>query len=149
MSPTTLLIAAVVLLLTVGTGTVVHELLHAAMLRASGVDYEMRWLHGRCAGRLGAGVFGTWASVELLAVPADLSPWRLRAASLAPLLLATPLVVVAVGAVPDPFASGSVVLQLAVVGWLACSLPSPQDFSMVWHAETVLEEGHLPVVEAT
>jgi hypothetical protein len=148
MSPTTIILAAVVGLATVGIGTVVHELLHAALLCASGVDYELRWLHGRGAGRLGAGVFGTWASVELRAVPADLPPWRLRAASLAPLLLATPLAVVAVGAVPDPFAGGPVVLQLAVVGWLACSLPSPQDFSMVWHAERVLEEGHLPVADA-
>ncbi|QLD90986.1 hypothetical protein HWV07_18810 [Natronomonas salina] len=147
MSPTTLILAGLVLLLTVGIGTVVHELLHAAVLRASGVDYELQWLHGEATGRLGAGVFGTWASVELRAVPADLAPWRLRAASLAPLLLATPLVAVAAGVVPDPFAGDAVVLQLAVVGWLACSLPSPQDFSMVWHAETVLSEGHLPVAD--
>lgn len=139
MSPTTLLAAVVVLLLTVAIGTLVHELLHAAALHASGVDYEMRWLHGRGADRLAAGVFGTWASVEVLAVPADLPPWRLRAASLAPVLLATPLVAVAAGALPDPFASGSILLQLAVVGWLACSLPSPQDFAIVWHPETLLE----------
>ena len=148
MTPITLILAGAVLLLTVGLGTVIHELLHAAVLRASGVDYELRWLHGGRTGRLGAGLFGTWASVELRAVPADLSPWHLRAASLAPLLLATPFLAVAVGAAPDPFAVGSLPLQLAAVGWLACSLPSPQDFSLVWHAETVLEGEAVPVDEA-
>jgi len=69
------------------------------------------------------------------------APRRLRAASLAPLALATPLAAVLVGAVPDPFAGGSLYLQLVVVGWLACSLPSPQDFSLVWHANRVLEGG--------
>jgi len=141
MTPTTLLLAAVALFLTVGIGTVVHELSHAAVLRASGVDYELRWLQGGRTGRLGAGLFGTWASVELRSLPSDLSPWRLRAASLAPLALATPLAAVLVGAVPDPFAGGSLYLQLVVVGWLACSLPSPQDFSLVWHANRVLEGG--------
>jgi hypothetical protein len=147
MTPTTLIVAGAVLLLTVGLGTVVHELLHAAVLRASGVGYELRWLHGGRSGRLGAGLFGTWASVELRTVPADLSPWRLRAASLAPLLLATPFLAVAAGAVPDPFAIGGVPLQVAAVGWLACSLPSPQDFSLVWHAEAVLDGDVLPVEE--
>lgn len=141
MTPTALLVAAVVLLVTVGIGTVVHELSHAVALRAAGVEYELRWLHGGPTGRLGAGLFGTWASVELRSIPRDLPPWRLRAASLAPLLLAAPFAAVAVGAVSDPFAGGNLYLQLTVVGWLACALPSPQDFSLVWHADEVVAEG--------
>lgn len=138
MTPTMLLTAAAILLVTVGVGTVVHELSHAAVLAASGVDYEMHWLHGGRGGRLGAGLSGTWASVEIRSVPMDLSPWRLRVASLAPLALSLPFLGIAVGAVPDPFAGDALYVQLAAVGWLACALPSPQDFSLVWHAEEVL-----------
>jgi hypothetical protein len=32
------------------------------------------------------------------------------------------------------FATGSLAAQLALVGWLACAIPSPQDFSVVWYA---------------
>jgi hypothetical protein len=149
MSPITILLAGVVLVATVGIGTVVHELLHVAVLRASGVDYELRWLHGSGADRLGGGVFGTWASVELRAVPADLPPWRLRVASLAPLLLAAPLAGIAFGVVPDPFAGDALLVKLVVVGWLACSLPSPQDFSMVWHAGEIIDEGYVPIADAS
>lgn len=145
MTPITLLVAAVVLVLTVGIGTVVHELAHAVLLAASGVEYEIRWFHRDGSGRLGAGLFGTWASVQLRSVPADLSPWKLRAASLAPFALAVPFLGVGVGAIPDPFAGDALALQLAAIGWLACALPSPQDFSMVWYAEEILDGEDLPV----
>lgn len=133
-----LLVAVAVVLFAVGTGTVVHELLHASVLRLAGVGYEVRWLHGGRAGRLGAGLFGTWASVRMTSIPAGLDPWQLRFAALSPLCLAAPLVAIGLGVVPDPFASGNLYLKLAVVGWLACALPSPQDFSLVWNARTVI-----------
>lgn len=133
-----LLVAVLVVLLAVGTGTVIHELLHASFLRLSGVNCEVRWLHGGRTGRLGAGLFGTWASVRMTSIPDGLDPWQLRLAALSPLLLAAPLVAIGVGVVPDPFATGNLHLKLAVVGWLACALPSPQDFSLVWNAPTVI-----------
>lgn len=139
--PLEILVGAVVVLGAVGTGTVVHELLHATVLELAGVDAEVRWLEGGRAGRLGAGLFGTWASVRMTAVPVDLPPWQLRAAALAPLLLAAPLVVIAIGAVPDPFASDHLYPKLFLVGWLACALPSPQDFSLVWNAPAVVAGG--------
>lgn len=133
-----LLAAVLVVLLAVGTGTVVHELLHAAVLRLAGVDCDVRWLQGGRTGRLGAGLFGTWASVRMTSIPSALEPWQLRIAALSPLLLAAPLVAIGAGVVPDPFALDNLYLELAVVGWLACALPSPQDFSVVWHAPQLL-----------
>lgn len=144
MSPFELLVAAVVLLLTVGVGTVVHELMHATVLRASGVDFEFRWFHGSRVRQLGGGLFGTWASVELTAIPPSLSPWRLRAASLAPLLLTAPLMSIPLGVVSDPFADSNLILQVIVIGWFGCALPSPQDFSLVFHAgEIIADESQL------
>lgn len=135
-----LLLAVGVLALAVGVGTVVHELLHAGVLAAAGVPYTIQWLQGGPTGRLGAGLVGTWASVRMQSVPQDLPPWQLRVASLSPLALALPLVAIAVGVVPDPFVGDDLVLQFAVIGWLACALPSPSDFSLVWHAEDVIDD---------
>lgn len=140
-----LLAAVSIVLLAVGTGTVVHELLHAALLRLAGVDCEVRWLHGGRTGRLGAGLFGTWASVRMTAIPGTLDPWQLRLAALSPLFLAAPLVAIASGVLPDPFATGNLYVQFALVGWLACALPSPADFSLVWNAPSVIAGDTAPV----
>lgn len=139
-----LLVSILVVLLAVGTGTVVHELLHATFLRLAGVTCEVRWLHGGRTGRLGAGLFGTWASVRMTSIPAGLEPWQLRFAALSPLFLAAPLVAIGLGVVPDPFASANLHLKLAIVGWLACALPSPQDFSLVWNAPAVIASDRVP-----
>lgn len=139
MSPSELLAAGLVLVLAVCAGTVLHELLHAGVLRAAGVPFEIQWLPEGDGGL--AGPLGPLASVRLRAIPADLPAWQLRAASLAPLALAAPLLAVPAGAVPDPFAADAVVLQAAVVGWMACALPSPADFSLVWRADDVVADG--------
>lgn len=139
MSSYELLVAGIALLFAVGAGIVVHELLHAVVLKAAGVSVEIDWFHGR-SGQLGAGLFGTLASVRIRTIPDDLPAWQLRIASLAPLSLATPLVAVAAGLISDPFAGSDVVLQAAVVGWLACALPSPADFSLFWYAESAIAE---------
>lgn len=144
MFPFEYLLAAVAMLVAVGLGTVAHELCHATVLAAAAVPYEMRWLHGT-RGRLAAGASGTWASVRLERVPADLAPRTLRVAALSPLALAVPLVAIPVGAVPDPFAGGDLVVQFALVGWLACALPSPSDFSLCFQAERVIAERSRPV----
>lgn len=147
MTPVELLAAVTSLFLAVAVGLVVHELAHAAALRASGIPYDVAWFPGSDASEsLGAGLAGRWASVTPRKVPDGTAPWRIRAAAMAPLVLALPFVPVAVGAAPDPLATGLLPFQLAVVGWLACALPSPQDFSVLWYADRALdaeaESGH-------
>lgn len=127
----------------VASGVLVHELLHAACLRAAGVPHVLRLGGDSGAGRLGAGL-GAIASVKLERVPRGLAAWQLRVASLAPLALAAPLFAVAAGVVPDPFATGNVYAQAALIGWLACALPSPQDFSQFWHAPDIVAGADSP-----
>jgi hypothetical protein len=135
----TLLGAGVVLFATVVVGTVVHELSHAAALRAFSVPHEIEWLPLRAdVGSLRASLTGEWARVEPLDLPPGLSPWVLRVAALMPLLLATPLALVPLGVLPDPFESDNPHLIAATLGWTACALPSPQDFSLVWYAEQMI-----------
>lgn len=129
----------VTLLATIGVGVVVHELAHAVVLRAFGVSVDVDWLPGRdTADGFGAGVRGTWASVTPRSVPQDRT-WGIRAAALAPLAMALPVPLVLLGVLPDPVASGNPFLVALTVGWLACALPSPQDFSLFWYADRAIE----------
>ncbi len=139
MSPVELIAAGVVLFAAVAVGTVIHELSHAAVLRAFAVPYEVVWLPMRTdVGALRAGLTGGWAAVRLGRVPPSCSPWALRVASLVPLLLAMPLPLVLCGVLPDPLRVGNPYLTAATIGWLACAVPSPEDFSLFWHAERAL-----------
>ena len=141
MGPIELVAAGVVLLVAVVLGTVAHELSHATVLAAFGVPYRIEWLPARAqAGLLRAGVLGGWASVTPREIPSGLAPWRLRVAALAPLALAVPFALVFAGVLPDPIASGNPLVQAATVGWLACALPSPADFSLFSHAGRAIEE---------
>lgn len=135
-----LLAAVLVLLVVVALGVVAHELLHAAVLHAAGASYELRLFAGERGDGPSSALAGSWASVRVLAVPAGTSHWWIRAASLSPLLLALPVVLVPTGVVPDPFAAGDVVGQAAVLGVLACALPSPADFALVWEPESVVAD---------
>lgn len=141
-----LTLPALALFAAVTLGTIVHEHLHASVLQIAGVPYEMHWLAGASDATLGSGLLGTWASVEIRSLPDGLAPWTLRAASLSPLLLAVPLLAIPAGLVADPFAGDHLVLQAAVLGWMACALPSPADFSLVWHAEQLVAEDDLPAL---
>ncbi|GAA0671491.1 hypothetical protein [Natronoarchaeum mannanilyticum] len=139
-TPLRLLAVGAVLLCTLGLGTVAHEYAHALALRAIGVDYEIRWLGDRgSAGLLRAGLLGTWASVRPRTVPADAPAWGVRLAALMPLTLLAPFALVVFGVLPDPLATGDPRVVAAAVAWAACALPSPQDFSVVWYAETAIE----------
>lgn len=139
MHPVALLTAVVVLVVALVVATVAHELSHAVTLRALGVPCEVDWRPEReGAGFLSAQV--ALATVTPRHVPRDLSPWRLRVAALMPLTLAAPIPLVLLGVLPDPTASGDPVLVAAAMGWLACSLPSPQDFSLAWHPEAAIED---------
>ncbi len=133
--------SALVMMLAVCGGTIVHELVHAVVLHVSGVEYRIHWRYHPTRHRHEAGSVGALASVEPQALPPDLPPWHLRVAALSPLVLATPLLAIALGILPDPFASDNLYLHAAFIGWLACALPSPQDFSLVFHAATIINDG--------
>lgn len=141
-TPLGLAVAAGVLVGTLVVGTVAHELTHAAVLRTLGVRYELNWLPDEdSAERFGTGLFATWATVVPVSYPRDCPPWGLRLAAVAPVALATPLLLIPAGVVPDPVATGDLVGSAVVVAWLACAIPSPQDFSQFWHARRVLDGG--------
>lgn len=122
-------------------GTTVHELSHALALTASGVPCQVTIRPDRDESAvLGANLPGAWATVTPTAIPDDFAPWRLRTAAMMPLCLATPFVLVLLGVVPDPFATGNHPLQAAAIGWLGCALPSPRDFSLLWYPGQALAE---------
>lgn len=137
MVPMELLLAGAVLLATLAIGTIVHELSHAITLQLLGVSCEIEWGSSE-EGTGFARAWGALATVTPRSMPPDLPPWRLRLAALMPLALAIPIPLVLVGVLPDPLATGDPVVASATVGWLACGLPSPQDFSLVWHAEEAI-----------
>lgn len=140
-TPTDLLLAGGALLLTLVVGIVVHECSHAIVLRSLGVPFEVAWLPDRDGpDSVGAGTFGRWASVTPRTLPSDLSPRGLRVAALAPLALATPMALILLGVLPDPTQTGNLPLAAATLAWFGCALPSPQDFSLFWHARQAIEE---------
>ncbi|QLH84071.1 hypothetical protein [Halosimplex pelagicum] len=136
MTPIEIAAAAVALALAVSAGLVAHELAHAAVLRAAGVAYRIDWFPGDDTGVLGAGLRGRWAAVRPRAT-GETPAWVLRCSAMMPLALAVPLALVPLGVVADPFATDGLV-RFAAVGWMACALPSPQDFSVLWYADTAV-----------
>lgn len=66
--------------------------------------------------RFEASVFGTWAAVT----PREISQVTVLAMGLS-------------AVVPNPLQADSLLLTARTVGWLACPIPRPQDFSMFWH----------------
>ncbi len=135
-----LLLFVPVLLVTVITGIVVHELSHACVLRLLGMPYDIEW--GPTSGqRRSQGIpsLSAWATVTPQGPSCELSAWGVRCAAIAPLALSVPIVLIASGAIPVSVDTSNAVVAAAVVGWLACALPSPQDFSVFWYAHDALE----------
>ena len=140
MNPGEVVLVGAVLVATLGVGTVAHEFAHAAVLSALRVPYEVSWLPDRDAtGLLKAGIFGTWAAVTPASIPLDVPAWGLRLAALMPLTLALPFLLIPAGVVPDPITGGNPYVIAVVTGWMACAIPSPRDFSWVWHANDLVE----------
>ena len=138
---TDLLLAGGALLLTLVVGVVAHELSHALVLRWLGVPFDVEWLPDRAGPEpVRAGTFGRWASVTPRHLPATLPPWGLRISALAPLALAAPMALILLGVLPDPVQTGNAPLVAATLAWFGCALPSPQDFSLFFHAEAAIEE---------
>jgi len=144
MQTTALTGATLVLLLTTGVGIVVHELSHAAVLYLFGIQYTVDINPERVGPRrFNAGIFRASVAVTPRAISPETSAWAMRLSSVAPLILAVPFVTVVTGIVPDPLRADSLPLTASTVGWLACAIPSPQDFAVFWHAERAAAE-HIP-----
>ena len=133
-----MLVALALLGLTLIVGVIAHELSHAIALRAFSIRHEIRLLPDRSSPRgLRAVIGGRLASVDLHDVQVDVAPWKLRVAALMPLSLVLPFGLIPLGVLPDPIAIGNLHLALVVIGWMACALPSPADFAIVWNPADV------------
>jgi len=138
MSPIDFALAIGAFLLAASLGIVVHECTHAVTLRVFGIPFEMEWLPGEGTRPLLGAANGAIARVTPVALPAGCPAWQLRVAAMAPLVLLAPFVLVGAGVIADPFA-GQPATAMAAAGWLACAVPSPGDFSLLWHAEREID----------
>ncbi|SEP90108.1 hypothetical protein [Natrinema salaciae] len=128
-------VAGCALALAVAIGLVAHEWTHAAVLRLARVEYSVSYFPGRSDGLVALLTTRPWAAVYPRPTGRE-PPWTLRVAALAPALLALPVFgLAAAGYVTTE----TPVVAAAAIGWLACALPSPQDFSVAFHAHRLLE----------
>lgn len=123
-------VAGVVLVMTVGVGLVAHEWSHAIVLALGNVEYDVSYFPGRSDGVVGALASYPWAVVEPTDAP-DVTTWVLRLAAVSPLILSSPILVLAASGI-DP--SHHPPVAAFAIGLLACALPSPQDFSVAFYA---------------
>jgi hypothetical protein len=141
MEGSVLLGAGCLLLVMVGVGTVAHELTHAIALRAVGIGYDLEWFpQQESQAHLNGGILGPWATVTPRSLNQDISPWKLQLSAVAPVVLTVPVVLMGLGVLPSPLTGGNLLYLTATLAWLGCALPSPQDFSLFWHAGTVIEQ---------
>ncbi|WP_254863284.1 hypothetical protein [Halovivax gelatinilyticus] len=135
MATTTALLVAV-LAAGVGSGLLAHEWAHAGVLRLTGTEYTVTFLPDRDSSPLRWLTSCPWAVVHpnpTAATPA----WSLKVAALAPLALAIPVFGLALsGLAPSP---EQPLFSAFALGWLACAIPSPQDFSVAFYAHRALE----------
>jgi hypothetical protein len=141
------------LLGTLAVGICVHELLHLVPLHLADADYAIRLLpEGESASETGSTTGpATWTSpqsaltsglvrVEVIRVPSETPDWLLRVAATLPLVLALPLVLVGAGVVPDPLTTGDHLAAVVLIAVTGCGLPSPADWSVVWHGSKRLRD---------
>ncbi|WP_226006784.1 hypothetical protein [Natrinema salinisoli] len=128
-------VAGCALVLAVAVGLVAHEWTHAIVLRFARVEYSVSYFPGRSDGVIALLLTRPWAAVSPR--PTGNEPaWVLRLAALAPLSLAVPVFGLGVA---GHVTTETPVVAAAAIGWLACALPSPQDFSVAFHARRLLE----------
>lgn len=131
-----MLLAALVLALAVVLGTVAHELSHAIALRCFRIPHSVDWFPERGGSTaLPIGLRGQWAEVTPGPIPPDLATWKLRIAAIMPFCLLLPVTLVLLGAVENPLPIAGIHATLAAIGWTACAIPSPADFSIFWHPQ--------------
>ena len=142
---TDLVVAGVALAVAVVVGLVAHEWTHAVVLRLFGIDHAITYLPGRSDGVVGLLTCCPWAVVRPRPSGRE-SAFHLRTAALAPVLLAVPVFAAGIaGAVP----AESPIATAIAIGWLACAVPSPQDFSVAFYAHRHLETEIAPDPTAT
>lgn len=121
-------------------GTIAHELSHAAVLHVLGIPFVIEWgPRGDHEDTLSSGAVSTLATVRPHPVSHEFPAWALQCAAIAPVVLTVPVILMAIGVLPDPLATGGLLQITAMVTWLGCALPSPQDFSVLWHADDAVE----------
>ena len=126
----------------VSIGLLAHEWAHAGVLHFADVEYTVSVLPNRNRHPLTWPASVPWAVVDPRPTPGT-APLALRAAALAPLLLALPpLVLSFAGFVPSMDAPISTGFAL---GWLACAIPSPRDFSVAFYAHKHTERLRSPL----
>ncbi|ELZ01152.1 hypothetical protein C482_08136 [Natrialba chahannaoensis JCM 10990] len=122
-------------------GLLAHEWMHALVLRVARIDYKLAYFPGSAAGFAGILAGRPWAVVH--PQPRGHEPaWILRVAALAPLALAVPVFAVGAGFVSPvavPVDIDTPIATAIAIGWLACAIPSPQDFSVAFYAHRALE----------
>ncbi|WP_247000787.1 hypothetical protein [Halosolutus gelatinilyticus] len=128
-------VAGCVLAVAVVAGLVAHEWSHALLLRLAGVEHTIVYFPRRSDGFVGLLASCPWAVVRPHPTGRE-PPWVLRVTALAPLLLTVPVLGLGVGGY---LTTAQPVLTAAAIGWLACAIPSPQDFSVVFYAHRVLD----------
>jgi hypothetical protein len=128
-----------VLLATVVVGICVHELLHLVPLYLVDADYSITVLPNDDAGgptawtTLQSALTKGLVRVEIAHVRPSTPDWVLRVAAILPLALALPLLLIGVGVVPDPLATDDHLAAVVFIALTGCGLPSPADWSVVWH----------------
>lgn len=133
--------AGVVLSLTVGVGIGAHELSHATVLSLFGIQCDIAIGPDRVRTyQFDSTVPGALAAVTPREIAPETTSLAVRLSAVAPLLLAVPFVAIAAGIVPDPLQADNPLLSAVTIGWLACAIPSPQDFGVFWHAERAITE---------
>lgn len=130
-----LLPVGLTLALSICVGLVVHEAAHAAVLRLGRVEYAVTYFPGRNRGRRSAAIGRPWAVVDPVLTGRE-PAWVLRTAALAPLALWLPVVV---AGITDVVSLEQPIVTAFSIGWLACALPSPQDFSVAFYAHRLLD----------
>jgi hypothetical protein len=131
----TIVAAGFVLVLAVAVGLIAHESAHAAVLRLAGVEHSVSYFPGRHDGVVALLTTRPWAVVRPRPTGRE-SPWSLRLAALAPALLAAPVFGLGFA---GHLTAETPLAAAAAIGWLACAVPSPQDFSVAVHAPRLLE----------
>ncbi|ELY42544.1 hypothetical protein [Natronorubrum sulfidifaciens] len=131
----TVVVAGCLLVVTVVVGLVAHECAHAVVLTLARVEYTVTYAPGRSDGIVGLVTSCPWAAVHPHPTGHE-SATVLRVAALAPLALAVPIFGLGFsGLLPVE----SPLLTAIGIGWLACAIPSPQDFSVAFYAHRALE----------
>jgi hypothetical protein len=126
-------VAGGTLLVAVFLGVVAHETAHMIVLRVFDIAYDVDWRPGSSESAAEMAMIRPLVTVTPRPGSAAEASVGLRLAAIAPLALATPLLLVLAGVVPDPLAIGSPAAVAATIGWAGGAIPSPQDFSVFWH----------------